>query len=539
MKTDDEVQRIVHDLQVHQAELEVQNEELRRAQVSLDTARARYFDLYDLAPMGYCTISDRGLILEANLTAAAMLGVPRASLSGQAFTRFILPQDQDLYLRHRRLLLDGLPGPLCELRILGPGTAGFFWGNLSVRATQDPEGQLVFLVAITDISARRLAEEDRAVLQTQLAHAQKLEAIGTLAGGIAHDFNNILGAILGGLSALDHDLGEASPHHNEILEMMAMVERGSNLSRQLLGFSCRGKYDVKPLNLGRVVQKTAALFGRSRLDIEVKTSLSQDLRAVLMDHAQLEEVLLNLLINAGQAMPQGGRLTLEAQNVELGPQELQPHEAPPGRFVRLVVSDTGTGMNEATLARIFEPFFTTRGVGQGTGLGLPSVYGIVKHHGGFVRVESALNKGSSFALFLPTTDLPWAEEKPTPAQFHCGQGTILVVDDEPQVLKVCSLMLKRLGYKVLTAPGGKQALELLRQDGEKISLVILDLTMPELNGVQTFHALRELCPGLKVLLASGYSLEGQAQELLDSGCNGFIQKPFGLEALSAGLARII
>jgi CheY-like chemotaxis protein len=258
-----------------------------------------------------------------------------------------------------------------------------------------------------------------------------------------------------------------------------------------------------------------------------------------MDHSQLEQVLLNLFVNAGQAMPEGGHLLLHAENADLADERGTLLGVPPGRYVKLLVTDTGSGMDTKTLGRIFEPFFTTKAPGQGTGLGLASVYGIIKNHAGFIGVESEMGKGTTFTLLLPATERPAAEEKTPPPVLLRGTGTILVVDDEAQVLKVCARLLEKLGYGVLTAPGGKQAIELVRQHGAKISLVLLDMTMPEMSGRQTYEALQKIQPGLKVLLSSGYSIEGEAQALLDGGCTGFIQKPFDAVALSAKVLGIL
>jgi CheY-like chemotaxis protein len=261
--------------------------------------------------------------------------------------------------------------------------------------------------------------------------------------------------------------------------------------------------------------------------------------AVLMDHSQLEQVVLNLLVNAGQAMPQGGHLLLHAENAELADADGALIGVPPGFYAKLIVTDTGSGMDAKTMGRIFEPFFTTKGPGQGTGLGLASVYGIIKNHAGFIGVESEMGKGTTFTLLLPATERQVAEDKTPVAVLQHGTGTILVVDDEAQIVKVCSRLLQKFGYDVLTAPSGKQAIELVRRYGAKISLVLLDMTMPEMSGRQTYETLQKIMPGIKVLLSSGRSIEGQAQELLDSGCDGFIQKPFDAVALSAKVQEIL
>ena len=413
-------------------------------------------------------------------------------------------------------------------------------GNKDAGYTTEDVSTVSFLADTAwEIAERRRAEQEREELQLQLAQAQKMEAIGTLAGGIAHDFNNLLAGILGGLALVDLELEEGSQSKTDIQEMKVLVNHGAELTKQLLGFARLGKYDLKPLDLKRVVAKTSAMYGRSRTDITIQLDFASGLLPVLMDHSQLEQVLLNLLVNAGQAMPQGGHLLLHAENGDLADDEGALLGVPPGLYAKLVVTDTGCGMDAKTMGRIFEPFFTTKGPGEGSGLGLASVYGIIKNHAGFIGVESEKGKGTTFTLLLPATERQVAEDKTPVAVLQHGTGTILVVDDEAQVLKICARLLQKFGYEVLTAPGGRQAIELVRRHGAKIALVLLDMTMPEMSGQQTYAELQKIVPGIKVLLASGYSVEGEAQGLIDKGCNGFIQKPFDAVVLSAKVQEIL
>jgi signal transduction histidine kinase/ActR/RegA family two-component response regulator len=413
-------------------------------------------------------------------------------------------------------------------------------GNKDAGYTTEDVSTISYLADMAwEIAERRRMEEEREELQLQLAQAQKMEAIGTLAGGIAHDFNNILAGILGGLALVELEIENGSDSKTDIQEMKALVTRGAGLTKQLLGFARLGKYDLKPLDLRRVVAETSTMYGRTHTDITIQLDFPPGLMAVLMDHSQLEQVVLNLLVNAGQAMPQGGHLLLHAENAELADADGALIGVPPGFYAKLIVTDTGSGMDAKTMGRIFEPFFTTKDPGQGTGLGLASVYGIIKNHAGFIGVESEMGKGTTFTLLLPATERQVAEEKTPVAVLQHGTGTILVVDDEAQIVKVCSRLLQKFGYDVLTAPSGQQAIELVRRYGAKISLVLLDMTMPEMSGRQTYETLQKIMPGIKVLLSSGRSIEGQAQELLDSGCDGFIQKPFDAVALSAKVQEIL
>jgi len=260
---------------------------------------------------------------------------------------------------------------------------------------------------------------------------------------------------------------------------------------------------------------------------------------VEVDRGQMEQVMLNLYVNAWQAMPGGGDLYLSEENVNLDEIDVNPYGVHPGRYVKVTVTDTGVGMDEAVKARIFEPFFTTKERGRGTGLGLASAYGIVKNHGGFIHVESEKGAGSSFMIYLPASDKEVKEDRKADVEICKGQGTILLIDDEDMILNVGSEMLASLGYAVVTAAGGKQGIEIYEQNRDSVDLVILDMIMPGMGGKETFEGLRQRDPSVKVLLSSGYSLHGQAEEIIRSGCRGFIQKPFTLGDLSKKIRMIL
>jgi CheY-like chemotaxis protein len=368
---------------------------------------------------------------------------------------------------------------------------------------------------------------------------QKLESIGTLAGGIAHDFNNLLGGLLAGLELIELDASGRPDLLRDIPEMKALVQRGADLTRQLLGFARRGKYDARPVRVTDVVAPTCRLLGRTRKDLTLRLALAPEAAPVLADATQLEQVLLNLLLNAAAAMPGGGEIEVGTAYVDLSAELTTPHGARPGQYVRLWVTDHGIGMDADTRARIFEPFFTTREAGKGTGLGLASAFGIVQHHGGFITVESAPSRGSTFSVLLPTTERPVMDRHPVESRPLRGGETLLLVDDEEPVVRFGRRALESLGYEVLTARTGSEAVEIVRGSPGGIDVVILDMVMPGMNGAQTFAALRALVPSLKVLLASGYSLEHDAAEVLAPGNSGFIQKPFDLATLSAKLRSLL
>ncbi len=377
-------------------------------------------------------------------------------------------------------------------------------------------------------------------LEKQLHQAQKMEAIGALAGGIAHDFNNLLTAIQGHISIIQMktDIEPLLKKNFSGIEMI--IVRGANLTKQLLGFARGGKYQLEVLDLNQAISDSLELFARTHKDLIITTNLAENLHRIEADHGQIDQVLLNLYVNAWQAMQvqeESPELTIETTNYEIkGQQNLQ---LAPGSYVKTSISDNGQGMDEETQTRIFEPFFSTKPRGEGTGLGLSSVYGIIKNHSGIVSVNSEKGTGSTFNIFLPAVKRSAKETEKVDQKIVTGHDTILLVDDETIVREVNQEILSELGYRVFAASNGRQALDIYQKKGTKIDLVILDMIMPEMNGAEVFTKLRELNPKVKVLLASGYSVDGQAAKIMALGCNGFIQKPFTLELLSNKINRII
>jgi two-component system, cell cycle sensor histidine kinase and response regulator CckA len=395
------------------------------------------------------------------------------------------------------------------------------------------------LTMVTDITERKKAEEEKKRLEERLIQAQKMESIGTLAGGIAHDFNNLLTGVLGNVSLALMRMDESNPLRERLKNIEEYVQRGSDLTKQLLGFARGGKYEVKPTNLIEFIRKSSDMFGRTKKEIRIHHKAQEGIWPVEVDRGQMEQVLINLYVNAWQAMTSGGDLYLLVENVTLGVMDVRPYDVRPGRFVRVTVTDTGIGMDEATKARIFEPFFTTKELGRGTGLGLASVYGIIKNHGGFITVESQKGIGSSFMIHLPASNKEIVDIDRPKDKIQTGQETMLLIDDEVMILDIGSKMLEGLGYKVLTAAGGRQGLQIFEDNQARIDLVILDMIMPDISGKETFDFLRRIYSSVKVLLSSGYSLDGQAKEIMQNGCKGFIQKPFTMAELSKKIRRIL
>jgi CheY-like chemotaxis protein len=366
-----------------------------------------------------------------------------------------------------------------------------------------------------------------------------MEAIGTLAGGIAHNFNNLLMNIMGltGLILAGIDGHHAAQADLKLIEQE--VVKGSALTKQLLSLGRGGAFTPKPIDLNALLEKAAGLFCRTRTGVNITRKLALALPPVEVDPGQMEQVMLNLMVNAWQAMSRQGDMTLASQAVTLSEAFCVSYKRPPGRYVHFSLTDTGLGMDEATLARIFEPFFTTKDVGQGTGLGLASVYAIIKHHRGIIRVDSQPGRGTTFHIFLPVSAKAVVPEPSREDGVLRGAGTILLVDDEDGVRMVAARMLEQLGYHVLLAPSGSRALEIYPQERDRIGLVILDMLMPGMGGAETFQELKAIDPGVRVLLSSGYSLDGEAQQVIAAGARGFIQKPYRLANLSHQVAEIL
>jgi PAS domain S-box-containing protein len=380
---------------------------------------------------------------------------------------------------------------------------------------------------------------EKELLEKQLQQAQKMEAIGTLAGGIAHDFNNLLMAMQGNSSLMLLDVDPGHPHHEKLKSSEQYVQRGANLTKQLLGFARGGKYEVRPTDLNELVMMSSKMFSRTKKEITLHSKYQQGLWTVEVDQGQIEQVLLNLYVNAWQAMPGGGDLFIQTENVMLDKTYAKLFKLAPGKYVKLTLIDTGVGMDGATIQRIFDPFFTTKEMGRGTGLGLASAYGIVKNHGGIIYVYSEIGEGTTFNIYLPASEKKIKKEKEPLRELLKASGTVLLVDDEDIIIDVGAQMLKSLGFEVLIAKNGEQANEIYEKNRERIDIVILDMIMPGMGGGKTYDKLREKDPDVKVLLSSGYSINGQATEILDRGCNGFIQKPFNIEKLSHSIRKII
>ncbi len=446
-----------------------------------------------------------------------------------AYVDFILPEDRDMVAaRHQRRLRGEKMPTLYSFRLQGRN-GHQIWVELN-SVLIDWKGAPATLNFLRDIT-----EQKR--LEAQFHQAQKMEAVGNLAGGIAHDFNNLLMCINGNTAVLLHEIGSSHPHHELLADIRKSVENGTRLTRQLLGFARRGKYEHRPININALLHKTGAMFARTRREITVHCRLAEHIWTVEVDEGQIDQVLLNLYVNSWQAMPRGGRIDLTTRNLVIDHDDPQRPDIAPGKYVRVTVADEGDGIDAEHLTKVFDPFFTTKEPGQGTGLGLAAAYGIVRNHGGIIEVSSEKNVGTAFHIYLPASDKPLprafdTDEAPSDLDDLPKTGsakrtiTVLAADDDAGILDIIGRMLRREDFRLLTAASGKEAVAVYRTAAEPIDIVLLDMIMPEMGGFEAFNRIREIDPHSRFILSSGYSISEEVVALLASGGVGFLQKPY-------------
>ena len=530
----EDIASLIHELRVHQIELEMQNVELRCIQGELEKTRDKYSHLYDFAPAGYFTGTEKGIITEANLTIASMLGTDRSALIGKSFTHFILKDDQDIYYKHRQRLMETEQPQVCELR-LAQKDGHEFYARLECTVIKSKGNDLRQIRAVvSDITQQK-------DLESQLRQAQKLEAIGTLAGGIAHDFNNILAAVIGFTELALDDAEKGTNLADNLEEVLIGGKRAKLLVQQILTFGRKAPQKLAPLQMGVLVKETSRLL-RSTIpaNIEIDVDVSAD-PYMMGDETQINQIILNLCTNAAHAMEnEDGKLTIGIDAITLDGKVMDISNLPPGKYVKLCVSDTGQGISPENIQRIFEPYFSTKAPDKGTGMGLAVVEGIVTAHKGHIAVMSQRQRGTTFTVFLPAIEkneqppglMP--QEMPTGGREH-----ILLIDDELAVIKLNKMILEKFGYKVTTKAGSLDALESFRVAPNTFDLVITDLTMPKMTGDKLASELKKIRPDIPVILCTGYGQEMSEKLSAEIGITAIVYKPVSMAELARTVRKVL
>ena len=411
--------------------------------------------------------------------------------------------------------------------------------DLSASLIIDQNGRARGYRGILRNATERLQlEKEKKELESRLLQAQKMEAIGTLAGGIAHNFNNWLAGILGNITLVRMDAKDHPKIVQRADRIDKIIENASKMTRQLLGYARAGNYEVRLLNVNDIIKEAAGTFAETKKEITINLSLDPELQMVKVDENQIEQVFWNMFVNAIDAMPQGGNLFIATANAAIKGPKGQATSVTPGEYVSITFKDNGIGIAPEIIDMIFEPFFTTK-QGKGTGLGLASSFGIIKAHNGFIDVSSEQGVGTTFNIFLPVAEEPPEKETHSTEAVEKGMGTILIVDDESMILETNQQLLSRLGYNVLSASSGEEALAVFDEHRDDIDLIIIDMIMPGMSGRELHDRLKTNKPDVRTLLCSGYSLNENAREIMDQGCGGFLQKPFKISELSSIIKTIL
>jgi PAS domain S-box-containing protein len=502
----------------------------KQAEEALRESELKFRGLFDLSPQGIAlTEVETGRLIDVNDTFCKVTKYNKEEVLGRTTTELGFYSNED---RNRFIGKLQPSGEIHGFEMDFKAKDGSIINSVMFARHIQLKGKTFIITTFLDMTERKR-------LESQLQQAHKMEAIGTLAGGIAHDFNNLLMGILGSTSLMIFNITSKHPHYESLKNVEQYVQSGAKLTKQLLGIARGGMYEVKPTDLNKLLEKTSGVFSRTNKDIRVDTKYQTDIWPVEVDQGQIEQVLFNLYVNAWQAMPNGGNLYLQSENILLNEEHVRLLSLNSEKCVKLTITDTGVGMDEATIQRIFDPFFTTKEMGRGTGLGLASVYGIIKNHDGIIEVFSKKGEGATFSIYLPASDKQIKEEKEMPKEVLKGVEMVLLVDDEDSIVDVGEEILHMMGYQVLSARSGKEAVELYQKNQATIDIVVLDMIMPEMGGEETYDKLKEINPKVKILLSSGYSIDGKAKEILEKGCDGFIQKPFTIEELSQKIREVL
>jgi PAS domain S-box-containing protein len=522
---EEDAQRLIHELEVHQIELEMQNEELRQARENLERALETYSDLYDFAPVGYVTLNSTGCIRAINLTGAALLGLERSRLINRDFDLFVAAEHQETFDTFLDRAFASTGKETCELELVTNGTARLVAQLEAMASTARDACQM----AVIDISKRKQ-------LERHLLQAQKMETVGLLAGGIAHDFNNILSVIAGYCYLAESKLQGNEPLMFNMKQILAAANRGENLTKSLLNFSRKHLISPHPVDVNEIIRTVDTLLNMVLgEDVQLHTVSGETVLMVTADSGQIEQVLANLATNARHAMPDGGTLTITSESCCITSESVTAQGMyEPGNYALITVTDTGTGMSRETVSKIFEPFFTTKTLGNGTGLGLSIVYSLITQHGGYIDVSSELGTGTTFRIYLPlisAADIPRQDAQPLLSRPEGGSETILLAEDDTAVRHMTEQILAEFGYRIIAAENGDEAVQKFLQHKAEVNLLLFDLIMPHRNGKEAYDAICAICPGMPVLFMSGYTNDIVQAKTLTTGLE-LIEKPFSSDDLA-------
>jgi two-component system, cell cycle sensor histidine kinase and response regulator CckA len=515
--------------------------ERKRAEEALRESEERYRRITENMSDFVSELDAQGIFRYNSPSIKRIMGYDPEELIGSSAFDLIHPEDRDQVIaQYMEGVRTGSARNVEQRYRHKNGT--YAWLRSSGQPLFGPSGEHIgAIVNSNDISEQKRLEEERRKLEQELFQAQKMDAIGKMAGGLAHDFNNILTGIQGNAALMMMECQPERPHYQRLSHIEEHVKRGANLTRQLLGFAREGKYEAKTLSINDLLRKSVQFFIDTRKEIEADFELQDDVYPAEADAGQIEQVLLNIFINAGHAMAGGGHLHIQTTNITVQEKDSSALDMKPGDYVKISISDTGTGMDEETLNRIFEPFFTTKSQQGGTGLGLASAYGIIWNHGGVINAYSEPGQGATFNVYLPASKKKNEEKKDQISRkgLLFGSGGILLIDDEPMILDTTSRLLIKLGYTIYSATSGQEALSIYLDKRGDIDLVILDMIMPVMSGSEVLKMLKAINPDVRVILSSGYSMQGEVKKVVESGCRDFIQKPYIFTELSKIVHRVM
>ncbi|MEZ4524909.1 MAG: ABC transporter substrate-binding protein [Desulfobacterales bacterium] len=506
------------------------------AEEKLRENESRMKTIFDTSPAGIILVDSRGIIIFANQGMADMFRIPMENLIGSAYPEHVHPDQRSVGKQKMEKLISGEIDYIAGERHYIRWDRTDFWGFLSGRRHEDEQGNLISLVGIiADITERKKLEQE-------LRHAHKMESIGTLTGGIAHDFNNILGIIIGNTELALEDVPEWNPARSNLQAVMTAGRRAAGIVRQLLNFSRKNEMNLKPAGIVSLIEDCLALLRPAiPAGVEIRTHLPEAEAVILADSVQIRQILINLCTNAFQAMAEnGGILEIAAEKMTLGKQEAKKYpDLVPGDYVTIAIRDTGSGIDAKIRDRIFDPYFTTKEFGQGSGMGLTIVLGIVKNHHGTIAVDSQPGKGSMFTLFFPAVAEKIIQPSEISDKIPKGCESVLFVDDEELIADMAQEMLGRLGYRVTAVQNPLQAFEIFQTKPHDFDLIITDMTMPQMTGLSLFEKLRKIRPDIPVILCSGYSFLMDAEKAEEIGFGAFVVKPATMRVIAKSIRDVL